>query len=112
MRQAGIIAKFGHIALETMVEQIKNDHDNALILAKGLSTFNSIDIDLDKIHSNIVYFKLHESAYKKITNLADIMKDEGILFFEVSPNRYRLVTHFGINSNHIQKVLNIFNQKL
>ena len=38
------------------------------------------------------------------------MEERGILFFEVSPNRYRLVTHYGINSDDIEKVLSIFNE--
>ena len=104
MRQAGIIAKFGEIALENMLEQINIDHQNALMLAEGLANFNAVKIDLDKIHTNIVYFKLHEAQ----NMLADKMKEAGILFFEVSPNRYRLVTHYGINSNHIQQVLDTF----
>jgi len=108
MRQAGIIAKFGEIALDTMLEQIKVDHQNALLLAEGLASFSKVNIDLNKIYSNIVYFKLHEAN----NLLANKMKEEGILFFEVSPNRYRLVTHYGINSNHIQNVLDTFNKVL
>ena len=42
--------------------------------------------------------------------LITIMEERGILFFEVSPNRYRLVTHYGINSDDIEKVLTIFNE--
>ena len=40
------------------------------------------------------------------------MEEREILFFEVSPNRYRLVTHYGINSEHIKKVLTTFNEIL
>jgi len=58
----------------------------------------------DKIHSNIVYFRLHKVDKDLICN----MKDKGILFFEVSPNRYRLVTHYGISVDDIQQVLDTF----
>ena len=39
------------------------------------------------------------------SKIVQLMNDKGILFFEVSPNRYRLVTHYGIESNHIDKVI-------
>jgi len=109
MRQAGIIAKFGDIALDTMLNQIKKDHDNAMMLGKGLSKLDPVDINLNRIYSNIVYFKLKENHSNISSELVTMMKNNGILFFEVSPNRYRLVTHYGINSNHIQKVLDTFN---
>ena len=112
MRQAGIIARFGEVSLDTMVDQIKIDHKNALILAENLSEIDCIDIDLDKVHSNIVYFKLGESKLNLSSQLVDLMKERGILFFEVSPNRYRLVTHYGINSSHIEIVLKTLNEIL
>ena len=104
MRQAGIIAKFGELALDSMIEQIKIDHENAKLLAQGLSNLDLVNIDLDKIHSNIVYFRLHKADKDLLCN----MKDKGILFFEVSPNRYRLVTHYGISVDDIQQVLDTF----
>ncbi len=112
MRQAGIIAKFGEMSLDTMLTQIKKDHQNAMKLAKGLDDIKNINIELDKIHSNIVYFKLAESQSEISSKLVKIMEEKKILFFEVSPNRYRLVTHYGINSNHIDSVLMIFNEIL
>ena len=112
MRQAGIIAKFGEVSLDTMLVQIKKDHQNALQLAKGLENIKSVNIEIDKIHSNIVYFKLHESQSDISSNLVKIMEEKKILFFEVSPNRYRLVTHYGIDSNHIESVLMVFNEIL
>jgi len=112
MRQAGIIAKFGEVSLNTMLTQIKRDHQNAMKLAKGLDDIKSVNIELDKIHSNIVYFKLAKSQSDISSKLVKIMEEKKILFFEVSPNRYRLVTHYGIDSNHIESVLMIFNEIL
>ena len=112
MRQAGIIARFGEFSLDNMIDQIKKDHKNANLLAEGLDSIDEIDIDLEKIHSNIVYFKLEESKTSLSSQLVQLMKDKGILFFEVSPNRYRLVTHYGIESNHIEIVLNTLNEIL
>ena len=109
MRQAGVLAKFGEVSLNTMLSQIEKDHKNARALAEGLNNIKSVNIELEKVHSNIVYFKLNENETNLSSQLVKIMAEKGILFFEVSPNRYRLVTHYGISSNHIQRVLDIFN---
>lgn len=109
MRQAGVLAKFGEVSLNTMLSQIEEDHTNASALAEGLNNIKSVNIELEKVHSNIVYFKLNENETNLSSQLVKIMAEKGILFFEVSPNRYRLVTHYGISSNHIQRVLDIFN---
>ncbi len=110
MRQAGIIAGFGEIALNQMIEQIKKDHDMALQLSKGLSDIDGVKTNLDQVYSNIIYFRLDESKSNLSEQLTTVMEERGILFFEVSPNRYRLVTHYGINSDDIEKVLSIFNE--
>ena len=110
MRQAGIIAGFGEIALNQMIEQIKKDHDMALQLSKGLSDIDGVKTNLNQVYSNIIYFRLDESKSNLSEQLTTVMEERGILFFEVSPNRYRLVTHYGINSDDIEKVLTIFNE--
>ncbi|MDC2984539.1 low-specificity L-threonine aldolase [Candidatus Marinimicrobia bacterium] len=112
MRQAGIIAKFGEFSLDYMTSQIKKDHKNALLLGEGLSNISGIDIDIEKIHSNIVYFKLDDNTSSYSSRIVQLMNDKGILFFEVSPNRYRLVTHYGIESHHIDKVINTIGEIL
>ena len=58
MRQAGILAAAGIIALENMTERIADDHQNARALAEGISDIKGINIDLDKIQTNIIYFSL------------------------------------------------------
>tara|TARA_Y100001935_G_scaffold168886_2_gene139301 strand:- start:288 stop:1334 length:1047 start_codon:yes stop_codon:yes gene_type:complete len=112
MRQAGIIAKFGEFSLDHMISQIKKDHKNALMLGQGLFKIKGIDIDIEKIHSNIVYFKLNENKSSYSRQMIKSMNDKGILFFEVSPNRYRLVTHYGIEPSHIKIVLDTISEIL
>ena len=79
------------------------------MLAEGLNNMAGVNIDLGRVHSNIVYFKLHESKISYSSQLVQLMKDKGILFFEVSPNRYRLVTHYGIQNTDIKTTLSILN---
>ena len=56
MRQAGVIAAAGLVALDTMVERLAEDHDNARVLADGLSKIKGIHIDLASVQTNMVVF--------------------------------------------------------
>ncbi|MCX7995126.1 MAG: low-specificity L-threonine aldolase [candidate division WOR-3 bacterium] len=101
MRQAGIIAAAGIVALEDMIPRIKEDHDNARLLAEGISQIPELCIDLDKVKTNIVYFDL---ATDKISSeeLLKRMNEKGIKFLSTGPNRFRMVTHYGITQEDIR----------
>jgi len=107
MRQAGIIAAAGIISIEKMLNQIKKDHENALLLAKEISSIDNLLIDLEKIKTNIIYFKLNS---KKINGrqLVQKMENCGIKFFETEFNKFRLVTHLGITKKHIYATIDAF----
>ena len=104
MRQSGILAAAGIIALDEMPKKIINDHQNASILAKGLNEIRGISIDLEKVKTNIIYFKLHHPKIDSVT-LTNSMLKKNIKFFELGPNWFRLVTHAGINEEDIEHVL-------
>jgi len=111
MRQAGIIAAAGLTALENTDYQIQEDHQNAQLLAEGLSSINNISIDLNKVKTNIVYFKL-SSDIMTSKEFLKTMEDAGILFFESLSNQYRLVTHYGISTKDIHNAIEIFKKHL
>ena len=79
MRQAGVLAKFGEVSLNTMLLQIEKDHKNAQILAEGLNNIKSVNIELQKVHSNIVYFRLNENETSLSSQLVKIMEEKGIV---------------------------------
>ena len=56
MRQAGIIAAAGIVALDKMVDRLREDHDNAARLATGIARIDGLSIDLARVQTNIVYF--------------------------------------------------------
>ncbi|HEX8917285.1 MAG TPA: low-specificity L-threonine aldolase, partial [Chloroflexota bacterium] len=58
MRQAGVLAAAGLVALDEGIERLAEDHANARVLAEGLSSIHGIDIDPDRVESNIVYFNI------------------------------------------------------
>ena len=111
MRQAGILAAAGIIALEKMTERIADDHQNARALAEGISDIKGISIDLDKIQTNIIYFSLDHPKIESSLFL-DKMCEKNIHFFELGPSWYRLVTHNGISKDDVSNVVEEFHQLL
>ena len=107
MRQAGILAAAGIEALETMVDQLALDHHHAKVLADGLSSVDGLHCNSVFVPTNIVYFLLER---ENITGqeLVSVMEKNGIQFFELSPKRFRLVTHAGIDEKDVFKTIEIF----
>jgi|UniRef100_A0A7V3RHS8 threonine aldolase len=101
MRQAGIIAAAGIVALEDMIERLEEDHKNAKLLAEGISKIPGLYIDLEKVKTNIIYFDL---VSKRISpeELVKRMDLEGIKFLQTGPNRFRMVTHYGITEEDVK----------
>jgi threonine aldolase len=87
-----------------MPKKIIKDHQNASTLAKGLNAISGISIDLEKVKTNIIYFKLDHSKIDSVTLINSMLK-KNIKFFELGPNWFRLVTHAGINEEDIEHVL-------
>ena len=95
MRQAGILAAAGLIALEQMPARLHEDHANARLLAEALAQIEGVIIDLDAVETNIVIFRLAGGA-----SAADVvarLKTRGILTSTVGPDAIRLVTHHDVD---------------
>ena len=106
MRQAGIIAAAGIVALEQMVERLAEDHANARSLAEGLATFPQIEIDLATVQTDIVIFKLRE-GYGTPEALARTLGERGLLVGGIGRGYLRAVTHYGIDASDIEEALEI-----
>ena len=107
MRQAGILAAAGIVAIDNMSSKIIEDHRNAKALGDGIAKIDGIIIETEKIKTNIIYFKLdHPKVNSK--SLLDIMNKKNIRFFELGPNWFRLVTHSGISKENIDYVISEF----
>jgi len=106
MRQAGIIAAPGIVALEKMIDRLRVDHFNAKYLAKQLSKIEGLSIDQDRVQTNIIMFKIENirlSAEKFIREL----EKENIFALSLGKNTIRMVTHRGIEKEHIKKTANV-----
>jgi len=111
MRQAGIIAAAGIVALETMVDRLQEDHTNARLLADGIADLSGIALDPETIKTNIIYFDLDDAAMES-ANFLTVLAAKGIQFFDTDPRRFRMVTHYGITAEDILYTIDAFKQTL
>ena len=102
MRQSGIVAASGIVALNSMIDRLQDDHENAQLLAKGLKDIPGIEIDPEKLPTNLVFFNL-------LVDNPQIISDElnkiGIKGGKPD-KRWRFVTHSDISSEDIYFALN------
>jgi threonine aldolase len=92
MRQAGIIAAAGIVALETMVERLVDDHVRARQLAERLATIPGLRVDLDTVETNMVYVD-HADTGRSTNELAALLESHGVIVSTRPPRHIRLVTN-------------------
>jgi threonine aldolase len=113
MRQAGIIAAAGLVALEDMMGRLGDDHANAALLARGLAGINGIRVDPDEIQTNIVFFDLEGWVSIDTEGLAQRLKEQtGLLLGCSGRRRFRAVTHYWVGSNEVNQLLEGLRQVL
>ena len=95
MRQAGVLAAAGLIALEQGPARLHEDHTNARLLAEALANMEGVAIDLDAVETNIVIFRL--TGRLSAAELVARLKKRGILASTVGPDAIRLVTHLDVD---------------
>jgi len=99
MRQAGIIAAFGLIALEPKwINRLADDHKNAKTLSQGLKNLN-LAVKVHPTDTNIVIIEMLENV--KIIKIITALNKAGILAFNISKEKIRFVTHYGIDEDDI-----------
>ena len=95
MRQAGILAAAGLIALEQMPSRLHEDHANARLLAEALSNIETVSIDLNSVETNIVIF--HLTGELTAAELVARLKARGVLASTIGPKSLRIVTHHDVD---------------
>lgn len=106
MRQAGIIAAAGIVALNDMTRRIEQDHANARRLAEGLAAVDGLHIDPQAVQTNLVYFELADDRSDAQT-LADKLEALGVRVLASGRRKLRAVTHYGITSEDIDAALDV-----
>jgi threonine aldolase len=104
MRQAGVIAAAGIVALSEMIERLDEDHTNARRLAAGLAAIPGLHIDLARVQSDIVRFELTCDGLTAASFL-QAMREHGVLMGGMGGRTLRAVTHYGIGAAEIERVI-------
>ena len=95
MRQAGVLAAAGLIALQQGPGRLHEDHANARLLAEALSHMEGVAIDVDAVETNIVIFRL--TGGRNAAELVARLKARGVLASTLGPGAIRLVTHLDVD---------------
>lgn len=104
MRQAGIIAAAGIVALEQMVDRLADDHANARHLALGLAEMSVFEIRPERVQSNILIFGLATDRFTP-QQLVTRCAQDGLKFQAIEGGQFRMVTHYGIEREDVDKAL-------
>jgi threonine aldolase len=107
MRQAGVIAAAGIIALTEMVERLAEDHTNARRLAEGIAGLPGILLDPAMVQTNIVIFALDRPGLTP-QQLAAQLAEQGVWLFAIGGQRLRAVTNYHVTAQDIERAVDAF----
>jgi threonine aldolase len=104
MRQAGILAAAGLIALEKMPARLRDDHANARFLADGLAETKGIRLDAKKVQTNIVVFDISGTG-KNSAEFARLLAERNVLANGIDAETMRIVTHMDVDRAGCERAL-------
>ena len=106
MRQTGIIAAAGIVALEEMTKRLADDHSNAHRLAVGIAGISGLKVDLENVRTNIIVFHLENNGLAENDFMTRLEK-RGVKLLSRGSCQFRVVTHHGITAEDIDLALEI-----
>lgn len=106
MRQVGILAAAGLVALETMIDRLAEDHRRARRLAEAIADMPGFRIDLETVQTNMVYAHTDRPAREVVAHLQSL----GVLCLDVFAHTIRLVTHKDVDDTDIAYAIDCFAQ--
>jgi threonine aldolase len=115
VRQGGILAAAGLIAIHQMVDRLAEDHANACLLAEGLSTIPHISLDISRVKTNFVFFDLLESAPLSPEEFIKRMREDHHIILSPYPGykrTFRAVLHYWITGERVKRVISAVREVL
>ena len=109
LRQSGVVAAAGIVALEEMTERLAEDHRRARELASGLAALDASFSDPREVETNIVNVDLARQV-RLSSDWAAALKSRGILVGPTKPKRLRLLTHRHIGDGEVERALSAFRE--
>jgi threonine aldolase len=111
MRQAGVLAAAGLVALEESPKRLHIDHENARFLAEGLHEIPGIDIDPAKVQSNILFLEVSATGLTSF-EISKRLAARGVLANGSSPTTLRMVTHCDVDRAGCERALKVLREVL
>jgi threonine aldolase len=108
MRQAGVLAAAGLVALERMVDRLAEDHANARALAEGLARLPGLEVDLDSVQTNIVIFRVTRPGGAEA--LVKGCTARKVKIHAIGPAAIRCVTHKDVDAEDVARALDAFRE--
>ena len=110
MRQAGVIAAAGVVALDKMIDRLAEDHRRARILADGLANIPGIQLTKESPNTNMIFLKITPESKLDNRTLISELKQLGVLIMDTNEGEIRLVTHNDIDDQAVQSCIQAFEQ--
>ncbi len=107
MRQAGVIAAAGIVALTEMTDRLSEDHENARVLAEAVAGIGGLSADPERVRTNIVFIGTAGTG-KAAAEIAARLKDRGVLCLASGPDTLRAVTHHPISRADIDRAIDAY----
>jgi threonine aldolase len=112
MRQAGVLAAAGIVALDQMVDRLPEDHNRAKSLADGLATLPGIEFPMGQPQSNMVFAQLSDSLPVNAKQVAEKLRTQGVKVGVVSDRMFRMVLHYWVDDKGVEQTLKAFQSAL
>jgi threonine aldolase len=111
MRQAGVLAAAGLVAIEKMTTRLEEDHANARVLARGLAEIQGIKIDPERVQTNIVVFDITGTG-QTTAEFPAKLKSRGVLASGINAREMRMVTHKDVSRIDCETALGAIREAL
>jgi threonine aldolase len=112
MRQAGVLATAGIVALETMIDRLEEDHARARRLAAKLANIPGLILDPGTPYTNMVFLGLEDVIPVDAAQIAESCAHQGVCVGVISQRRFRLVTHYWIDDRGVEQAVEAFRQAI
>ncbi len=107
MRQAGILAGAALYAIDHNIDRLAEDHRRARKLAEAVSALPGLFVDLESVHTNLIFIELRNSTISA-AEAVETLRKQGVLIMATGPNRLRAVTHLDVSEQEIDQAIEAF----
>ncbi len=112
MRQAGVLAAAGIVALETMVDRLADDHARAKRLAEKLRDAPGLILESGSPDTNMIFAQLESASPLTTKQVCDALRERGVLVGAIEPHRFRIVVHYWIDDAAVEITAKAFHEVL